>query len=283
MSRLDSFINRMSAQRDLLNHIRDAYPLPEGPVLEIGLGNGRTFSHLRENFTGRRIIAFDRQLGAHKSSIPQDGDLILGKSTRPAKTSSAAVRLSSMPISAPAILNVTQSHSTGCRIWWRGCCGPAAMRSVACRSTTKHSSRYQSSIISRKIAISSIAACPDFCIEVGNARHLPQIRLKYRRFDDYKILFCRPLIDKRELTQANSVKFGCHCPKSLCKCTAELHAHTRAIGHDLAKTVLGDTKRFDLGCGAGGHPSRTMAKKRHFTDDGFTVNLAYSDFTCGWA
>ncbi|MGV1770038.1 class I SAM-dependent methyltransferase [Agrobacterium vitis] len=79
MSRLDSFINRMSAQRDLLNHVRDHYPLPEGPVLEIGLGNGRTFSHLRENFTGRRIIAFDRQLGAHKSSIPPESDLVLGE------------------------------------------------------------------------------------------------------------------------------------------------------------------------------------------------------------
>lgn len=79
MSRLDSFINRMSAQRDLLNHIRDHYPLPDGPILEVGLGNGRTYSHLRENFPGHRIIAFDRQLGAHKSSIPAEGDLVLGE------------------------------------------------------------------------------------------------------------------------------------------------------------------------------------------------------------
>ncbi|MDQ0456117.1 class I SAM-dependent methyltransferase [Rhizobium paknamense] len=80
MSRLDSFINRMVAQRDLLNHIRDHHPLPaEGPILEVGLGNGRTFSHLRELFPGRRIIAFDRQLGAHKSSIPPEGDLVLGE------------------------------------------------------------------------------------------------------------------------------------------------------------------------------------------------------------
>lgn len=79
MSRLDSFINRMSAQRDLLNHIRDTYPLPVGPILEVGLGNGRTYSHLRENFSNHRIIAFDRQLGAHKSSIPAEGDLVLGE------------------------------------------------------------------------------------------------------------------------------------------------------------------------------------------------------------
>ncbi|MBB4955756.1 hypothetical protein H4S14_003837 [Agrobacterium vitis] len=79
MSRLDSFINRMSAQRDLLNHIRDVYPLPSGPILEVGLGNGRTYSHLRENFPQHRIVAFDRQLGAHKSSIPEGNDLVLGE------------------------------------------------------------------------------------------------------------------------------------------------------------------------------------------------------------
>ena len=79
MSRLDSFINRMTAQRDMLNAIRDRIVLPEGPILEIGLGNGRTYSHLRENFPGRRIIVFDRQLLAHKSSIPPKGDLVLGE------------------------------------------------------------------------------------------------------------------------------------------------------------------------------------------------------------
>ncbi len=57
MSRLDSFINRMSAQRDLHNHVRDNLQLPaEGPVLEVGLGNGRTYSHLRENFSNRRVL-----------------------------------------------------------------------------------------------------------------------------------------------------------------------------------------------------------------------------------
>jgi trans-aconitate methyltransferase len=69
MSRLDSFIRRMAAQRDVLNHIA-ALPLPPGDILEIGLGNGRTFSHLREKFPGRRIVAFDRAMVAHGSSVP---------------------------------------------------------------------------------------------------------------------------------------------------------------------------------------------------------------------
>lgn len=80
MSRLDSFINRMSAQRDLLNHVRDNLQLPaEGPVLEVGLGNGRTYSHLRENFSNRRVIAFDRKLASHASATPAPADFVEGE------------------------------------------------------------------------------------------------------------------------------------------------------------------------------------------------------------
>ncbi|WP_137129150.1 class I SAM-dependent methyltransferase [Rhizobium sp. FY34] len=80
MSRLDSFINRMSAQRDLINHVRGLVDLPaEGVVFEIGLGNGRTYSHLRECFDGRRIIAFDRKLAAHASATPAPEDFVEGE------------------------------------------------------------------------------------------------------------------------------------------------------------------------------------------------------------
>lgn len=79
MSRLDSFINRMSAQRDLLNHVRDHLALPDGIVLEVGLGNGRTYSHLRENFPNRRIVAFDRKLASHASATPDAKDFVEGE------------------------------------------------------------------------------------------------------------------------------------------------------------------------------------------------------------
>ncbi|MBB3976128.1 hypothetical protein GGQ64_001315 [Rhizobium azooxidifex] len=80
MSRLDSFIRRLTAQRDILNHICDRLELPaDGPVMEIGLGNGRTFDHMRERFAGRRIVAFDRTMGAHASSVPDAADLVLGE------------------------------------------------------------------------------------------------------------------------------------------------------------------------------------------------------------
>lgn len=79
MSRLDSFIRRVKAQRDVLDHVCALIAGLPGPAIELGLGNGRTFDHLRENLPGRRIIAFDRALGAHQSSIPPEGDFVLGE------------------------------------------------------------------------------------------------------------------------------------------------------------------------------------------------------------
>ncbi len=79
MSRLDSFIRRLSAQRDILNTVADEVRLLEGPVLELGLGNGRTFDHLRELFPDRRIIAFDRAANAYGPSMPSADNLILGE------------------------------------------------------------------------------------------------------------------------------------------------------------------------------------------------------------
>ena len=79
MSRLDGFIRRMSAQRDILNDIRDEVGKLEGDILELGLGNGRTFDHLRELFPNRRIIVFDRDVRSHLSSTPEPANTVLGE------------------------------------------------------------------------------------------------------------------------------------------------------------------------------------------------------------
>lgn len=78
MSRLDSFIRRMSAQRDCLGLAATLIKDLPGPVLELGLGNGRTFDHLRGLFPEREIFAFDRALNAHPASTPDPAHLILG-------------------------------------------------------------------------------------------------------------------------------------------------------------------------------------------------------------
>jgi len=85
MSRLESFIRRMSAQRDILDMICRDMDLLDGPVIELGLGNGRTYDHLRERLPGRRIIAFDRVNAANRRSLPPEGDLILGEINETAK------------------------------------------------------------------------------------------------------------------------------------------------------------------------------------------------------
>ena len=78
MSRLDSFINRVTAQRATLNWVAPLVRAMAGPVLELGLGNGRTYSHLRELFPERDIWVFEFQVAAHPDSIPPDNLLILG-------------------------------------------------------------------------------------------------------------------------------------------------------------------------------------------------------------
>ena len=62
MSRLDSFIRRVSAQRDCLNAAADLIRDVPGPVLEFGLGNGRTYDHLRSLLPERTIFVFERQV-----------------------------------------------------------------------------------------------------------------------------------------------------------------------------------------------------------------------------
>ena len=86
MSRLDSFIRRLSAQRDILNAVAYEVRAIDGPVLELGLGNGRTFDHLRELFQDRRIVAFDRAANAYGPSMPSADNLILGEIKDTART-----------------------------------------------------------------------------------------------------------------------------------------------------------------------------------------------------
>ncbi|GAB4178644.1 MAG: class I SAM-dependent methyltransferase [Thalassobaculales bacterium] len=78
MSRLVSFIARLEAQRRCLDHAAGLVAGLAGPVLELGLGNGRTYDHLRAGLPGRRIIVFERQVAAHPDCVPPDGDLVLG-------------------------------------------------------------------------------------------------------------------------------------------------------------------------------------------------------------
>ena len=78
MSRLDSFIRRLETQRACLNHVAALIAGLDGAVLELGLGNGRTYDHLRSLFPGRDIYVCERQVAAHPDCVPPPDRLILG-------------------------------------------------------------------------------------------------------------------------------------------------------------------------------------------------------------
>jgi hypothetical protein len=78
MSRLDSFIRRLEAQRACLDHAARLVTGLDGAVLELGLGNGRTYDHLRELFPGRDIYVCEQKVAAHPDCVPPPARLILG-------------------------------------------------------------------------------------------------------------------------------------------------------------------------------------------------------------
>ena len=78
MSRLDLFIDRMVSQRACLNHAAARTANLEGPVFELGLGNGRTYHHMCEIMPQRDIYVFERAIASHPDSTPPDDRVLLG-------------------------------------------------------------------------------------------------------------------------------------------------------------------------------------------------------------
>lgn len=79
MSRLESMRRRLTAQIEGLNWAAAQTTDVEGDVLELGLGNGRTYDHLREKLPDRRIWVIDRVLQAHPTCIPPRKDFLQGE------------------------------------------------------------------------------------------------------------------------------------------------------------------------------------------------------------
>jgi hypothetical protein len=78
MSRLDSAIRRLQAQRACLDSAAHAIRQVPGVLFELGLGNGRTYDHLRELCPTREIFVFERQVAAHPDCVPDEAHLYLG-------------------------------------------------------------------------------------------------------------------------------------------------------------------------------------------------------------
>ena len=79
MSKLESFIRRMTAQRDYLNHAAELIKDIPGVVFELGLGNGRTYDHLCQILPNRDIYVFDRRVASFPSCTPPPDHMFVGE------------------------------------------------------------------------------------------------------------------------------------------------------------------------------------------------------------
>jgi len=72
-------IRRLQAQRAMLDLANNRLKQVSGVVFELGLGNGRTYDHLRETMSTREIYVFERKIAAHPTCIPDDEHLYFGE------------------------------------------------------------------------------------------------------------------------------------------------------------------------------------------------------------
>jgi hypothetical protein len=77
-SRLERMILRLTAQRDCLDHVAGLIEGQPGPVLEFGLGKGRTYDHLLQRFPEREIFVFEREIHCPPECVPDARHLLLG-------------------------------------------------------------------------------------------------------------------------------------------------------------------------------------------------------------
>jgi hypothetical protein len=78
-SALERFAARLIAQRAYLAEAARRIAELPGPVLEIGLGKGRTYDHLRRLLPDRAIYCFDREHHAPPEESPAPEFLVIGE------------------------------------------------------------------------------------------------------------------------------------------------------------------------------------------------------------
>lgn len=78
-SELERMIRRLTTQRACLDRAVALIAEVPGPALELGLGKGRTYDHLRHRLPEREIYAFDRHLHAAPGCVPSAEHLVLGE------------------------------------------------------------------------------------------------------------------------------------------------------------------------------------------------------------
>lgn len=70
-SRLSRMIERLLTQRACIEWAAEQIRDRTGPVVELGLGKGRTYDHWRRLLPGRPIYCFDKEIHATPDCIPE--------------------------------------------------------------------------------------------------------------------------------------------------------------------------------------------------------------------
>jgi hypothetical protein len=79
MSRLEFHIAQKIAQRDAIDRAAEHVVGLDGAIVEFGLGQGRSYSHLVARFPGREVFCFDRQDATPPGWAPPADHLYLGE------------------------------------------------------------------------------------------------------------------------------------------------------------------------------------------------------------
>ncbi|MGP1396417.1 MAG: class I SAM-dependent methyltransferase [Inquilinaceae bacterium] len=117
-SHLDRMIARLTTQRVVLGHAAGLIADRPGPVLEVGLGKGRTFDHLRRLLPDRALFAFDAMVRAPEECVPPADRLFVGdfRDTLPA----AAGRLPGAAVLAHADFGSRDAAHDEAQARWLG-------------------------------------------------------------------------------------------------------------------------------------------------------------------
>ena len=78
MSRLESAIRRLQSQKVCIEYASELIADMPGVILEIGLGNGRTYDHIKEIFPEKKVYVFEKSVKAHPDCIPPEKYLYEG-------------------------------------------------------------------------------------------------------------------------------------------------------------------------------------------------------------
>jgi S-adenosyl-L-methionine methyltransferase len=79
ISRLERLLFRIDAQHKSLGWAFDEIEGLPGLVVELGLGHGRTYDHMRRHLPDRDIFVFDREIDCFADCRPDDAHLVLGQ------------------------------------------------------------------------------------------------------------------------------------------------------------------------------------------------------------